>query len=282
MSKKQLKIFHGKPNILNYPKDKPYSGFFLTDIHDVKSIDLSPVFDYMKDFGPNVVILGGDTAEVYELLKCDSMKFEDFKMDWYRRDIKFISELIVKLFNINKTLDSVIFFMGNHENRYYKFYDKYEENFEQLGIKIDFLKDLVASLPEAIRDKVMTVPYYNYNSHVIIGDAAFIHGDNWGTYFAQKNAMDWAGMVKKAVCGHTHRYQVISVNQALPFETTPYGISAGCLSEKDPTWLQGRSNSWANGFITFVVKNGITHLTPHILEKNRFFVGSKEYSPKDK
>ena len=83
MNYREKDAYYGQPRIYKLKdKNKTYKGMFWSDIHDVKSIDLDPLFDYMKDLQPDLFILGGDTVEVAELLMADSLKFDAIKLNW--------------------------------------------------------------------------------------------------------------------------------------------------------------------------------------------------------
>lgn len=256
--------------------NKCVKGVFLSDIHfsdfdpkKCESINLAPVYSYIHDFAPDIVILGGDIIDAKGLHGVESFTPNQFDMAWYRRDCALLKTFLLMLDRAAGSKTKYVYLSGNHEQRYDRLINKYPKLFSGA---INLLRD---GVPESIKPRIVGVAYGNYRSFYKIGDCYFIHGDVYPDHHSKKYASAYAPY--KVCYGHLHSPQIYSTHVAGPHFSARYAITAGCLSKRGPEWKKGEMNSWVNGFVDFVSIGGVTSLTPHFIENGRFHVGGKVY-----
>jgi len=245
---------------------KVKKGVFLSDIHMPDEINLTPVFDYLKDLKPDIVILGGDIIDAKGLHGLDSRPATFFKKSWYKRDVEILKGLLGKIQKIAPKAE-VIYLEGNHEERYQRLMKKYPETF---GGDFDLVRD---AKPKGM--KIKWIPYGTYKSFYMLGDTVFLHGTVWPDIHAKKYALDHTPY--KCIYGHLHHFQSYTTRKALATMAPRYAVTAGCLSETAPEWKKGAPNQWVNGFISFTLTGKQVLPQIHLIENGRFYVGAKEY-----
>ncbi len=238
-------------------------GIFISDIHMPENIPLAPVLDYIKDVKPSIVIFGGDIIDATGLHASESMKAEQVKMSWFRRDVAMASGLIRQV--AERTNAALIYLAGNHEGRYERLQLKYPDLFR------DTL-DFEAKIGPLVN---RYVPYGTAGSYHKIGDTVFTHGDIFPDSHAKPYALRYTP--NKVVYGHLHHFQAYTTHRALLHESPRYAVTAGCLSTLNPEWKKGKANQWVNGFVSFVTDGTVTTPTVHLIERGRFAVGGKVY-----
>lgn len=241
---------------------------FLSDIHLPDSINLDPVFSYLKDLGPDIVILGGDIVDAKGLHGCESMKAESIDRAWYERDRALLTQFLRRIHE-NCPKAEIVYLEGNHEERYRRLIQKYPNQFKgEAHLRL---------YPDAVPDgmRVKWIPYGTYKSYYKLGDMVFIHGTVWPDAHAKRYATDHTPF--KVVYGHLHHLQ--SYTTRTPFEgmEARYAITAGCLTERAPDWKKGAPHQWVNGFVSFITDGRVTTPTVHVIERGRFAVGAKFY-----
>lgn len=241
-------------------------GIFISDIHMPDNIPLEPIFSYVKDYKPNVIILGGDIIDATGLHGVDGMRADQIDLDWYRRDCRLITWLMRKLGEICPKAD-YIYLEGNHEERYERAARRYPKIF---GNAFNFKRD---AFPPNL--KSLWVPYGTYQSYVMFGDTVFLHGNIWPDLHAKAYATRYTP--NKVVYGHLHHYQAYTTHRANPSQPPRYAVTAGCLCKLDPDWKKGEAHKWTNGFISFISDHGTTIPTAHQIENGMFAVGGKVY-----
>jgi predicted phosphodiesterase len=244
-------------------------GVFLSDIHLPLNINLRGILNYLSDFEPEVVILGGDIVDGLNLHGVESFRPESFKPSWYTRDCALLKTLVEEI-ESSCSPEKFIFLEGNHEERYTRLARKYPDLFRN---SFNFLRD---GVPDNLKKKFKWIPYGNYSSQVKIGDCIFTHGTIYPDAHAKKYATAYTPL--KVVYGHLHDLQAYTMHTATPHLPARYALTAGCLCNRLPDWKKGEANKWINGFVSFISVNGVTTPSIHILEKGgRFNVGPKTY-----
>lgn len=242
-------------------------GIFLSDLHMPEHINLSPVYSFIRDFRPDVTILGGDIIDATGLHGAEHMRADQFDMDWYERDVELLRELVTKLRGINRKT-RFVYLVGNHEQRY----DRLVRNFPKIFRgAFNFRRDVF----DKLRIPVKWIPYKTKDSYYRIGDCLFMHGVKFPDAHAKLYAI--RNTPYKVVYGHLHHYQVYTTHRPLMSMSPRYAINGGCLSTTNPEWKEGEPNQWINGFVSFVNYEGVTVPTVHMIEKGRFYIGGKCY-----
>lgn len=240
-------------------------GMFLSDIHMPFNIRLTPLFSYMEDLKPDIVILGGDVIDASGMHGIESMKASEVNLNHYNRDVKLLKGMFKTVSGLAK---KVVFLEGNHEERYRRVVSKYPDLF---GSLFNLQRD--TCLPEYGVD---WVPYGAYSSSYIIGDCAFIHGTIWPDNHAKAYALRHTPY--KVIYGHLHHLQAYTTHRANPAMNPRYAITAGCLTNLSPEWKKGEAHQWVNGFISFIYDEKTVIPTIHMIENGKFSAGGKVYS----
>lgn len=250
-------------------------GIFLSDIHfsdflqdKCESIDITPVYAYIKDFKPDLIILGGDIIDAKGLHGVESFTPTQFKLEWYKRDCALL-QIFMRRLNEMAPNAKYVYLIGNHEERYDRLINKYPDLFRG---KLNLIRD---GVPKHIQNKMKFIPYGTYESFYKLGDCVFLHGDIYPDQHAKKYAQ--AHSPYKVWYGHLHDIQIYSQQVAGPQHVARYAGTAGCLSKRAPEWKKGMMHKWVNGFADFMVRDGITTITPHVIENGWFYVGNKIY-----
>lgn len=239
-------------------------GIFISDLHMPENIDLRPLLAYVKDTKPGVIILGGDIVDASGLHASESMKAEQVKLEWFKRDVELATGLIADLRDASPKA-KIIYLEGNHCQRYARLQAKYPDLFAE---SLDFAK--------AMRSQVeFYIPYGKADSYYKVGDCVFIHGDIFPDSHAKPYALRYTP--NKVVYGHLHHFQAYTGHRALLNESPRYAVTAGCMSTLNPEWKKGKANQWVNGFVSFVTDGEVTVPTVHMIERGRFAIGGKVY-----
>lgn len=254
---------------------KQIKGLFISDIHLPYHINLDGFLDYVKDFQPDVIILGGDIVDADCLHSSENMKAEQIDVAWYKRDVKLLSDFLVKLAKVAPKGAHLVFLEGNHEERYQRVQKKYPKVFKKADGQpmFDFARDVLNH--SAFAGKFDWIPYGDYKSFWRIGDCLFTHG----TIYPDQHAKKYGSYYQpdKIVYGHIHDYQAYTVHRGDPTKPATYGVTGGCMCGLTPEYKKGSPNKWANGFVSFISTNGITIPTVHLVEQGIFNVGPKVY-----
>lgn len=237
-------------------------GIYLSDIHMPDNIDLKPVFEFIKDYKPDQIILGGDIIDAKGMHGVESMSAAQVDTSNYDRDCDLIVNLVQQLYTLSPSA-KIVYLEGNHEERYRRAQTKYPKVFD-----FDIERD-------AIPDFVKWVPYGDYESFYRLGDTLFIHGNIWPDLHAKAYALRYTPF--KVVYGHLHHYQAYTTHKATLDMSPRYAVTAGCLSTLAPDWKKGEGHQWVNGFMTFISDGKTTIPTAHMIEKGMFAIGGKVY-----
>jgi len=245
-------------------------GIFLSDIHLPFEIDLKPILEYIRDFKPNQIILGGDIVDADGTFGIDSWTADQVEkqgFSLFERDVNLLNELLV---NLHKAAPraKLVFLEGNHEQRYIRPKSRYPKLFEG---KFDF----TTRFPKEV-SHIKWIPYGDYDSFYKVGDCLFTHGTIFPDAHSKKMAM--AYLPNKVVYGHIHDFQSYTTHNGDPRRPGRYAVTAGCLCGRLPDYKKGHPNKWVNGFISWVSVNGCTTPTAHLVENGKFEANGKIYA----
>jgi predicted phosphodiesterase len=248
---------------------KVIKGVFISDLHLPYNINLSGVFDYIRDFKPDTIILGGDIIDAADTHGIDGFTPERIEKEvlkvLYPRDVKLMRDLVAEVKSLAPKA-KLVFLEGNHEERYRRLIKRYPE---MLAGKLDFKKDALSEFD------IEWIPYGDYDSFYRVGDTLFTHGTIYPEVHAKKYAYFYSP--DKVVYGHVHDFQAFTMHRGDPSKPAKYAVTAGCLCKLTPDYKKGAPHKWNNGFVSFVCQNGITVPTAHLIEAHGFNVGSKMY-----
>lgn len=202
-----------------------------TPLHDLKALDVT--LQFIKDFKPDHVILGGD------ILDCGSISHHNHgkpgAVEGFRLmgDAKELREALIDPIEALGA-KSLTYITGNHE---------------------DWLNDLTAMIPalEGMMN-VGTVLDLDKRWKVIpcgesfkLGKITFVHGDQikGGIHSAKWATEAWEKNIR---FGHHHTFQVHTKTSASDANGHT-GIAVPCLCKKNPNYGGGAPNRWAQGFL---------------------------------
>lgn len=242
-------------------------GVFLSDIHLPFEINLSPIFDYIKDLKPNTIILGGDIIDADGTFGIDGWTADKVQSDGlpaFDRDVKLLKAFILKLKSASPR-SQIVYLEGNHEERYRRPKMRYGE---LLKGKFDLMKEV------GIKN-IKFIPYGDYDSFYKVGDMLFTHGTIFPDSHAKKMAQ--AYLPNKVTYGHIHDFQSYTTHNGDPRKAGRYALTAGCLCGRLPDYKKGQPNKWISGFVSWISINGCTTSTPILIENGKFAVGGRVY-----
>lgn len=209
-------------------------GVALFDIHypehNIKCLNI--VFEFLKDFKPHYVVLGGDQLDFGCISHHNKGKVRLTENARLKRDYRgFQTDIIDKLNKYTSSRCEKYFMIGNHEYWIDRLLDdnpqleglvEIENNLDLKGYKI--------------------IPF---NSSLSIGEINFIHGIWASKYHAEKNIRIYN---KNIFSGHVHTNQVFTV--VSPINNLPrQGVSVGCLCNKNMQYMYKKPSAWINQFM---------------------------------
>lgn len=198
-------------------------------LHDSKA--LSVAMQFIKDFKPDRVILGGD------MLDCGSISHHNLgsagKLEGLRilADAKGLREKVLD--PLEATSASLTYMLGNHESW-----------LDQLVEKVPSLDGIIQAEHLLKLDNWNVVEQGGIHK---VGKLVFVHGDNitGGQYCANKAVVDYEANVR---FGHFHTFQ--AATKSTPVEANGHtGIAVPCLCRKSPNYGNKAPNKWMQGFL---------------------------------
>jgi len=213
-------------------------GGHKSPLHDSKAIGAT--LEFMKDFRPDHIILGGD------ILDCSCISHHNHGKPGAVEGMKLIEDakgLREALLDPIEALKpkTLTYIIGNHE---------------------DWLTDLSNQIPAlegmvdvktvlGLKDSWKIVPLGEVHK---LGKLKFIHGDQvkGGEYPAKWATVAYESNVR---FGHYHTMQTYSKTAA--FDSAGHtGICVPCLCKKNPLYGGGAPNKWMEGFLYGYVREG--------------------------
>lgn len=201
-----------------------------TPLHDAKALKVA--LDFVKDFKPDHIILGGD------ILDCGCISHHNHgkpgAVEGLRllADAKELSAAVIEPLEKLKT-KSLTYIVGNHEDW-----------LNDLTLQIPALEDIIdvkSMLKLSNRWKI--VP--NGETHKL-GKLIFMHGDQikGGEHSAKWATVAWEANVR---FGHHHTLQMYTKTSSKD-DNGHTGMAIPCLCRKNPNYTAGSPNRWMQGF----------------------------------
>lgn len=198
-------------------------------LHDEKALNVA--LDFIKDFKPDHVVLGGD------MLDCGSLSHHRMGNAGQLEGLRILAEakeLRKKvLAPLESTDASLTYMIGNHEAW-----------LDQLVEKIPSLDGIIQAEHLLGLDKWKVVPQGGVHK---LGKLKFVHGDNiaGGMHHANAAVTNYEANVR---FGHFHTFQIAT--KTTPVEANGHtGIAVPCLCKKGHTYGKGAPNKWMQGFL---------------------------------
>lgn len=230
-----------------------------TPLHDLKALGCA--LEFIKDFKPDHIILGGDILDCGVISHHNHGKPGAVEGLRLLADAKELRETLIQPLEGMKT-KSLTYITGNHE---------------------DWLNDLSDKIPglEEMLDLKKVIGLNNKWKVVPQGEAhkldklIFIHGDQ---IKGGENAAKLATTAYEANVrfGHYHTYQVYTKTSAI--ESNGHtGIAVPCLCRKGPKYGGGAPNKWVQGFLWgYSEKNRFNDYVSVIVD-GKAVIGGKMY-----
>jgi hypothetical protein len=235
---------------------------FLPDVHIPENICLGPVFEFLEDFKPTKVIIGGDAHDftaVSEWIADQSRALDGGTVAENYAELR--DELLVP---VRKAVPraEIIYLIGNHE---------------------DWVRQALLRNPNGrgyweiernMPNWVKLIPLnqaYHVNQNV-----CFLHG----LYTNKYHSFQTVHAVHKSVFyGHVHdiqRYTDVSPVDVSKFYT---GASCGCLCKLNPHYMKNKPNRWVNGFLFMYVDQRTNEFadTQVYIIRNHFWALGRKY-----
>lgn len=235
----------------------------LFDTHIPNHINLDPIFEFAKDWKPDVLVLGGDMHDFGSVSHwlSDQSKHLDSGVvkENYQSLKKYLLDPIGQA--VGKRCKKV-YLEGNHES-WTRLACNQDPN---LRGYIELEKNIPAEYQIIPENKV-----FQPNENFVV-----IHGHYTNMYHAKKTVETYHTTV---FYGHCHTF--MSHPLVSPVDQTHFymGQAIGSLCTLNPGYLRNRPNAWINGFVYFYLENdGTFQYIPVIIVKNRFWAEGRRYA----
>ena len=238
----------------------------LADTHIPFHIHLDPVFEFIKDFKPDKIILVGDMHDwtaVSHWTAENSRHLDGGIIQENYDELK--KELLNPLKKI-KGKAEMIYILGNHEDWLIQATNESPNGrgYWEIEKNIDCL--------EYDMKLVAVNKVYRVNSKLYI-----THGPYTNEFHAKKMVNTYHTTI---LYGHVHDIQSHTIVSAVDVDEFYNGQSIGCLCHLNPHYMKNRPNRWVNGFCFVYVddKTGYFNHYPVFIVKNKFWANGRNYA----
>lgn len=207
-------------------------GRHLGPLHDLKALKVALAF--AKDWKPDLIVLGGDMLDsgpVSHHLKGKHHSLEGLRL---LRDVTELRQHC--LAPLEALTAEKVYIIGNHE----QWVDDVLEDTPGLEgiVSLDSLLKLT--------DHGWTI--VPQGKHYKTGKLYFMHGDTIkGGQNVAKRGLDIND--RNIRFGHYHTYQAATKHSPLDVSQPKTAVAVPCLCRRDPSYLKGAPNAWAQGFL---------------------------------
>lgn len=235
---------------------------YLPDIHVPFNIRLEPVFEFVHDFKPTTVILGGDAHDFTSVGQWVVDQSRERIGGTLQRNYDELKMFVFVPLNRATPKSKKVYLRGNHE----RWIDlAIERDPNGLGFW-----ELENNIPKEWEIYAENVPY-KASKHLY-----YMHGIYVNEFHAKKTALAYH---KNVLYGHKHDIQVHTlvspVDQAIFFKAQ----SCGCLCSVNPSYMRNKPNQWVNGFNFAYVDTSTGYFSDvqvYIVE-NKFWANGRRY-----
>jgi len=235
----------------------------LYDTHCPFHIRLDPVLEFLRDFKPDILVLGGDIHDFPALSRWVSDMSRALDGGTIKENFEELNTQILRPLRVAVGRKcEIIYEEGNHEHR--------------IHIATAQRPDLrgYIELERNIPKNIKIIPYnmpYRANKNVV-----FIHGLYLNAYHAKRTVDAYH---KSVYYGHVHTFQ--SHMAVSPVDVDDYflGQSIGCLCNQNPDFMKNRPSSWTHGFAYGYLEDDETfQVNPVPIVKGKFWAAGRRYS----
>ena len=235
---------------------------FLTDLHIPHNIPMDPVFEFIKDFKPTIVITGSDAQDWTAACQFIADQSRHLDGGTIQEGYEQLDKILLKPLKSAAPQAEVIWLTSNHDDWLKKATD--------LNPNGRGYWELENNLPAHVQIIPLNSAYH-VNEHL-----CYLHG----LYTTKYHAFQTVHAVHKSVFyGHTHdiqRYTDISPVDISQFYT---GASCGCLCTMNPSYMKNKPNRWVNGFNFCYVDNDTAEFSESqvYIIRNKFMANGRRY-----
>jgi len=238
-------------------------GVALFDIHypEHNKACMNIVYQFLKDFKPDYLVLGGDQMDFGCISHHNKGKVRLTENARLKKDYNGFQERILnRVESVLPKKCKKYFMIGNHEYWIERLVDDNPqlENLVEVASNLDLKNWEIVS----------------FNKSLTLGEVNFIHGFYTNKYFAEKNIRVYG---KNVFCGHLHTSQTFTVIS--PLGCLPKsGVGVGCLCNKNPDYMHNKPNSWVHQFLFWYefADGSFTYYTPIIIN-GKCVINNKVY-----
>jgi predicted phosphodiesterase len=234
----------------------------LFDLHVPYQIELGPVWEFIGDFKPHNVILGGDAHDFTSVSEWISDQSRALVGGTIIQNFVELNKLVFLPLHSCAPKAKIIYLIGNHE-------DWLRQAIERNPNGKGFW-ELKRNLPNSLQIVPVNEAYH------VNQNLCYLHG----LYTTKYHAFQTVHAVHKTVLyGHTHdiqRYTDISPVDVSKFYT---GASCGCLCTLNPHYMKNKPNRWVNGFNYCYLDDKTEEFneTQVYIVRNKFFALGRRY-----
>lgn len=231
-------------------------------LHD--SAALATTLDFIQDFKPHHVVLGGD------ILDCGAISHHNHGRPGAVEGMRLVTDATELSQEVIKPLEDLVpgklvYHIGNHE---------------------DWLQDLSDTVPalEGMLD-IRTIlklskrwEVIEQGAHSKLGKLIFVHGDQIrGNANPGKTAVE--AYEKNIRLGHFHTYQTFTKTSAVE-DNGHTGTVVPCLCKKNPRYNEGAPNKWMQGFLYGYINQTDGSFSDYVavIVKGKTIINGKVYS----
>lgn len=255
-------------------RDAPTYGreVALFDLHHPHNISLDPILTFLREYKPDVLILGGDAMDAGPFSHWNKSKIGILRTLPLPKDMfaSFVTDILVPLRDAVGDSCFITFLQGNHCDwiRQALEDDPRGEGYWNIEANCGGIPDLI--IPYVESDKVSV--HYN---HFKLGKLIFLHGYRTGTYHARYVADDYNRPVRY---GHVHDLQSYTHRTAVDVDDFHVARSCGCLCDLNPIYAKSRPSRWAHAFQYGEVEpDGSFFDEVPVIVRGRFMAGGVKY-----
>ena len=232
----------------------------LFDIHVPDHINLNPVFEFIKDWKPTHIVIGGDAHSYPSVSAWDSDQSRNLDGGTIKQNHEELNKIVLEPVRKASSKAQIIYLEGNHEYRLVRACASIPNlrNYAELKLNI----------PKDIKLYPMNIPY-RANENLV-----YVHGIYINKYHARATVEAYHTSV---IYGHVHSFQSHTTVSPVDYSHFYKGQSIGSLSHLNPDWMKNRPNAWVNGFSYTYVENGSFWDTPVVIVKNTFWALGRRY-----
>ena len=172
----------------------------LYDLHIPYTIDLEPIYKFLKDFKPNVVIIGGDFLDLPYLSCWSQRRLEYFMEDKpraeYDNDIKEANNILDIIDDCCEEGAEKEYLEGNHEFRLHQLTNQFYDKKRTILDIYDYKKDLMLS--------ERNYDWHSYNQVIKKGCLFYTHGVYHTVNHSRKHLQVYSRNIRY---GHLHTYR---------------------------------------------------------------------------